>query len=179
MLMWAGSGVAHVTWLTLAPGCLLAGIGLALTNTPVTNVTTGAVSSTRAGMASGIDMSARMISLAINIALMGFILIAGISSWLRSALPGGLDAGHLQYLAERIAGGTARLSDIPELSLLPAADTAVQDALIHGFRLMMLYGGLSVWIMALVSFRSLAKLRRTEALRAELRRAELVPRSSP
>ena len=118
----------------------------------MTNVTTGAVSSTRAGMASGIDMSARMISLAINIALMGFILIAGISSWLRSALPGGLDADRLQYLAERIAGGTARLSDIPELGLLPAADTAVQDALIHGFRLVMLYGGLSVWIMALSSF---------------------------
>jgi hypothetical protein len=28
----------------------------------------------------------------------------------------------------------------------------VQDALIHGFRLVMLYGGLSVWIMALASF---------------------------
>jgi len=152
MLMWAGSGITHVTWLTLAPGCLLAGTGLALTNTPVTNVTTGAVSATRAGMASGIDMSARMISLAINIALMGFILIAGISSWLRAALPVALDSDRLQHLAERIAGGTARASDIPELSLLPAADTAVQDALLHGFRLVMLYGGLSVWIIALASF---------------------------
>src|SRR5262249_14428739 len=126
MLMWIGSGLAHVTWLTLAPGCLMAGAGLALTNTPVTNVTTGAVSSTRAGTPSGIDMSARMISLAINIALMGFILIAGISSRLSSVFPGALDAGRLQYLAERIAGGTVRISDIPELSLLPAADAAVQ-----------------------------------------------------
>jgi EmrB/QacA subfamily drug resistance transporter len=152
MLMWAGSGAEHVTWLTLAPGCLVAGVGLALTNTPVTNVTTSAVSSTRAGMASGIDMSARMISLAINIALMGFILIAGISSRLSSAFPGKFDAGRLQDLAERIAGGTAHLSDIPELGLLPTAEAAVQDALIHGFRLVMLYGGLSVWIMALASF---------------------------
>ncbi|MCP3382056.1 MFS transporter [Bradyrhizobium sp. CCGUVB4N] len=180
MSMWVGSGVEHVTWLTLAPGCLLAGIGLALTNTPVTNVTTGAVSSTRAGMASGIDMSARMISLAINIALMGFILIAGISSWLRSALPGGLDADRLQYLAERIAGGNGRLSDIPELSLLPAADAAVQDALIHGFRLVMLYGGLSVWIIALASFlifgESFATRKRTASNCAEPR---CVPRSSP
>nr|WP_256570701.1 MFS transporter [Bradyrhizobium sp. CCGB01] len=152
MLMWTGSGVERVTWLTLAPGCLLAGVGLALTNTPVTNVTTSAVSSTRAGMASGIDMSARMISLAINIALMGFILIAGISSRLSSAFPGALDASRLQYLADRIAGGTGHVADIPELSILPGADAAVQDALIHGFRLVMLYGGLSVWIMALASF---------------------------
>ncbi len=152
MLMWAGSGVEQPGWLTLLPGCLLAGIGLGLTNTPVTNTTTASVPSTRAGMASGIDMSARMISLAINIALMGFILIAGISSWLRSALPGVLDAPRLQHLAERIAGASAHVSDFPELNSLPAADTAVQDALVHGFRLVMLYGGLSVWILALSSF---------------------------
>jgi EmrB/QacA subfamily drug resistance transporter len=152
MLMWAGSGVEHVTWLTLAPGCLIAGAGLALTNTPVTNVTTGAVSSTRAGMASGIDMSARMISLAVNIAVMGFILITGISSWLHGALPGAHDAGRLQDLAQQIASGAARVSDLPELTSLPAVETALQDALIHGFRWVMLYGGLSVWIIALASF---------------------------
>lgn len=152
MLMWIGSGVAHVTWLALAPGCLIAGAGLALTNTPVTNVTTGAVSSTRAGMASGIDMSARMISLAINIALMGFILIAGISSGLRSAMPGGIDPDRLQDLAQRIAGGAAYVSDFPELGLLPAAEIVVRGSLTQGFRLVMLYGGLSAWIMALASF---------------------------
>lgn len=152
VLMWVGSGVAHVTWLTLLPGCLIAGTGLGLTNTPVTNVTTASVSSTRAGMASGIDMSARMISLAINIAVMGFILIAGISSWLSNTLPVALDAGRLQDLAQRIAGGTARASDFPELAFLPAADSVLQEALIHGFRLVLLYGGMSVWILALASF---------------------------
>jgi EmrB/QacA subfamily drug resistance transporter len=149
MLMWVGSGLTHVTWLTLAPGCLLAGAGLALTNTPVTNVTTGAVSSTRAGMASGIDMSARMISLAINIALMGFILITGISSWLHGALPAGIDPDRLQGVAQRIAGGAVNIADFPELGLPPAV---AKDALMHGFRLVMLYAGLSVWIMALASF---------------------------
>ena len=70
-----GSGAAHASWLTMLPGCVLAGIGLGLTNTPVTNTTTGSVPSARAGMASGIDMSARLITLAINIALMGTILV--------------------------------------------------------------------------------------------------------
>ena len=64
MAMKLGAGVAQPNWMTMLPGCLIAGIGLGMTNTPVTNTTTGAVSSDRAGMASGIDMSARMISLA-------------------------------------------------------------------------------------------------------------------
>ena len=59
------------------------GIGLGLTNTPVTNTTTGSVPSTRAGMASGIDMSARLISLGANIALMGFVLVNGIFAYLK------------------------------------------------------------------------------------------------
>jgi EmrB/QacA subfamily drug resistance transporter len=152
MLMWVGSSVEHASWLTLLPGCLLAGIGLGLTNTIVTNTTTGSVSSTRAGMASGIDMSARMISLAINIALMGFILIAGISAWLRNAVPGVFEPARLQVLAQRIAGGNIALSDLPELHSLPSPDATVHAALVHGFGLVTLYGGISVWILSLLSF---------------------------
>ncbi len=57
VLMRLGSGVEGASWLTLLPGCLVAGIGLGITNTPVTNTTTGSVPPARAGMASGIDMS--------------------------------------------------------------------------------------------------------------------------
>jgi hypothetical protein len=92
MAMYVGSAVDHASWMTMLPGCLLAGIGLGLTNTPVTNTTTGAVPSARAGMASGIDMSARLITLAVNIALMGFILLEGIHGHLRGALSASLDA---------------------------------------------------------------------------------------
>ncbi|GGC91565.1 MFS transporter [Chelatococcus reniformis] len=152
ILMWAGSGLEQASWLTLLPGCLTAGIGLGLTNTPVTNTTTAAVSSARAGMASGIDMSARMISLAINIALMGFILTAGISSWLRSAVPGAIEASRLQALAERIAAGSLVTSDVPELHSMASPDAIVHASLVHGFGLVMLYGGICVWVLALLSF---------------------------
>lgn len=53
LLMRWGSGVAEASWLTLLPGCLLAGLGLGVINTPVTNTTTGSVPASRAGMASG------------------------------------------------------------------------------------------------------------------------------
>ena len=166
LLMKSGSGAANAGWLSLLPGCILAGTGLGMTNTPVTNTTTGAVSSDRAGMASGIDMSARLITLAINIALMGFILLQGILSHLRGALPGA-PAAALRVLAETIAGGGA----VPP-GELPA--TAVHAALSHGFGLVMLYGGIGVWLLAALSlmfFRGGRKAARA-AGDAPLRRGE-------
>ncbi|HET6159503.1 MAG TPA: MFS transporter [Dongiaceae bacterium] len=146
MLMKLGSAAAQADWLTMLPGCLIAGIGLGLTNTPVTNTTTGSVSRDRAGMASGIDISARMVSLAVNIAVMGFILASGVLAHLDDALPGRLDADQPWRLAEQIAAGNA--VSIPGLS-----ETVVHEALAQGFGWVMLYGGVGVWVLSSVSFR--------------------------
>ncbi|MGJ7607308.1 MFS transporter [Variovorax sp. LT1R20] len=149
-----GSSVAHASWMTMLPGCLLAGIGLGLTNTPVTNTTTGSVPSNRAGMASGIDMSARLITLAVNIALMGFILLEGIFSSLRNALPASFDAQQLRLLAEKIAAGNfASLAQgFPELAQFDPSGAIVHTALVRGFGLVMLYGGIGIWVLAAISF---------------------------
>ncbi|HMG02126.1 MAG TPA: MFS transporter [Edaphobacter sp.] len=159
LLMKYGSSVAHASGLTMLPGCLLAGVGLGLTNTPVTNTTTGSVPNTRAGMASGIDMSARLITLAINIALMGFLLLEGILSYLKSALPGTFDASRLRGLAEKIAAGNGALqTTFPELSSADPSGAVVHAALVHGFGLVMLYGGIGVCILAAISFAIFAPL---------------------
>lgn len=150
LLMKWGSSVTQASWLTMLPGCLIAGIGLGLTNTPVTNTTTGSVPSERAGMASGIDISARMISLAINIALMGFILVEGILSSLRSQLPGSPDDVQLRLLAESIsAGNAAVLAQTGQVTTIPV-DVA-NAALAHGFGWVMLYGGIAAWVLVAAS----------------------------
>ncbi len=146
MLMKLGSGIENANWLTMLPGCILSGIGLGLTNTPVTNTTTGAVPPARSGMASGIDMSARMISLAINIPVMGFILVEGVRSSLQANLPSGTDMNALQLLAEKVAAGTAG-SSAQGLS-----EVLVHQALADGFGLVMLYAGISVWLLSAISF---------------------------
>ncbi|WP_376785106.1 MFS transporter [Agrobacterium pusense] len=146
MLMKLGSGIEEANWLTMLPGCILAGMGLGLTNTPVTNTTTGAVSPARSGMASGIDISARMISLAINIPIMGFILVEGVGVSLRANLPIGADVSHVQSLAEKIAAGTAGAS------AQGVSEELVHRALADGFGLVMLYAGISVWLLAAISF---------------------------
>ncbi|WP_266157674.1 MFS transporter [Dyella silvatica] len=153
-LMRYGSRAEHASWLTMLPGCLLAGIGLGLTNTPVTNTTTGSVSSARAGMASGMDMSARLITLAINIALMGLLLLEGIFAQVKSAFHGALNTAQLRLLAESIAAGnTASLGhDMPELFRLEGAASVVRAALAHSFGVVMLYGAIGVWVLAGVSW---------------------------
>ncbi|VVD71552.1 MFS transporter [Pandoraea aquatica] len=153
LLMKIGSGMAHASWLTMLPGSLLCGVGLGMTNTPVTNTATGAVSANRAGMASGIDMSARLISLAINIALMGFILLKGVSASLANALPGVFDAASLRSLAEKVAAGSLEhlAQNNAALATADPQGQIVQAALVHGFGGVMTYGVVGAWVLALLS----------------------------
>ncbi|QEY73504.1 MFS transporter [Pseudomonas denitrificans (nom. rej.)] len=136
LMLW-GSSVDHASWLTLLPGCVLAGIGLGLTNTTVTNTSTAAVPATRAGMASGIDMSARMISLAINIAVMGLILLSGVAAALHD-----VEGGEKLQLAASIASGRLGADD-PD---------AARAALVQGFGWVLGYGGIAAWLFAAGSF---------------------------
>lgn len=152
LLMRFGSSVQEASWLTMLPGALIAGIGIGLTSMPVTDTTTGSVSPDRAGMASGIDTSARLIALAINIAVMGFVLVEGVLAHLRSALPSALDAIELRSLAQGIAAGSVTSLDQKLPGALDASGTILHAALTHGFGWAMLYGGIGVWILAALSF---------------------------
>lgn len=154
IVMRYGSIAEHASWLTMLPGSLLAGTGLGLTNTPVTNTTTGSVSSNRSGMASGIDMSARLITLSINIALMGFILVEGIFSYLNNAFSGTVDTKTLQSISEKVAAGNfpSFNQDFPQANILDSSESILRAALAHGFEMVLLYGGIGVWILALMSF---------------------------
>lgn len=134
---------SNSSWLTLLPGCLVAGIGLGLTNTPVTNTSTGSLPPERAGMASGMEFSARMISLAINIAVMGFILISGVTASLINSIPG--DA--LSGIANSVAAGNFNLEQLHGITI----DTA-HDAFVHGIGWVTLYGALAPVIMGLLAF---------------------------
>lgn len=153
-LMKWGSSTDGADWLTMLPGCLLSGVGLGLTNTPVTNTSTGSVSSDRAGMVSGIDMSARLITLAINIALMGFILVNTIFMDLTGSLQKVLTADQLHTIAQNIGSGNFRttIQNYPELVSVDSLEVIFHAALVQGFGSLMVYGGFGVWLLALASF---------------------------
>jgi EmrB/QacA subfamily drug resistance transporter len=159
VLMGVGSLAAAPGALLIA-GCVVAGLGLGLTNTPVTNTITAAVSGERAGMASGADMSARMTSLAFNIAMMGLILVEGVIAGLGTALQGrDLD---LRALAEKLASGDTQA--LAGQEALPRE--LVQAALSTGFGWVMAYGAASVLLLALASLWVFAPGRAARALAA-------------
>jgi Na+/melibiose symporter-like transporter len=123
--------------------CVTAGVGLALTNSPTTNTTTGSVSADRAGMASGIDLSARLITLALNIALMGLVLLLGIGHQLATVLPAST-ALDWPAISQDIAAG--KLTAPIGLSFADA-----QAALRHGAGWAMLFAGVGAGGLALLS----------------------------
>jgi MFS family permease len=132
------SGQPSVVLILIA--CGMAGSGLALTNSPTTNTTTGSVSPDRAGMASGIDFSARLITLALNIALMGLVLILGIAHYLAGVLP---DTAPLAALSQDIAAG--------KLEVLAQGPMIAQAALRNGAGWAMVYAGLGACALAVLS----------------------------
>lgn len=140
-------GMTVVSWITLLPGCLLAGIGLGLTNTPVTNTATAALPRERAGMASGIDMSARMISLAVNIALMGFILLSGVSSSLIHALPQLSADETIRIVSDAISAGNFSVAHSYGYTF-----SIARKAFASGIGWVTLYGAMSAWCFSLFSF---------------------------
>lgn len=158
LLMRMGSLSAQPGWLML-PGCVLAGIGLGLTNTTTTNTITASVEAERAGMASGADTSARMISLAFNIAVMGFVLVEGILTHLRDAL-GLEESAELRLVAERIAAGDVTLAQHRALLTdIAALQDGIHAALVAGFGWVMVYGATSVFALAAISFLIFSPLR--------------------
>lgn len=152
VLMRIGSVSAQPGWLIL-PGCVLAGIGLGLTNTTATNTITASVAAERAGMASGADTSARMISLAFNIAVMGFVLVEGIMAYLSDTL-GVMETAGLRSFAEKIAAGDVSVAQQTAglLANVAAPQDAIDAALVAGFGWVMAYGALSVFVLAALSF---------------------------
>jgi EmrB/QacA subfamily drug resistance transporter len=154
LAMRVGSGLEGANWVSMLPGTLIAGIGIGLTNSPTSNTTTASVSPDRAGMASGIDISARLITLAINIAVFGLILVDGIHAYLKGALGTALDADALRGLSEGIAGGdlSSLAQSSPALATLDPDMAIVRAALAQGFGWMMLYGGLGALVLAGLSF---------------------------
>jgi len=136
----------YASLITLLPGCLLAGIGLGLTNTTVTNTTTASLPPERTGMASGMEFSARMISLAINIAFLGFILLKGVQAGLTHLPSDSLSVLDIAKLADVIAAGN--LSDAQSVGITASV---ARHALTHGFEWVTLYGAVAPAILAVIA----------------------------
>ncbi|MBN9297655.1 MAG: MFS transporter [Filimonas sp.] len=153
IIMMIGCNGNKSDWITIVVGMLIAGIGLGITNTPTTNTTTGSVSPDRAGMASGIDISARLITLAFNIAIMGQLFVYAIFSYMYVNIGTQVSKEQLLTISGKIAGGDTKvLSELSISSPAIAIDEVITQALVHAFKDIMLYSGAGVCIISVISF---------------------------
>jgi|SRR6185437_10229478 len=165
LIAW-GSAVAAPSWLTLLPGCLLAGAGVGLANTSITNTATGSVPPRRAGMASGIDMTVRLVTLAANIAFMGILLVTGVRLALARSLPAGAGTPDLYALAERlVADGPASAGGA---TAGPQLEAVLRTALQHGFCLVTLYAGVGALLLGALIYVVFGRSRTASAPGLEL-----------
>jgi EmrB/QacA subfamily drug resistance transporter len=151
VLIACGSAMHAPSGLSLLPGCLLAGAGVGLANISITNMATGAVPPGRTGMASGIDMTVRLVTLAANIACMGILLLAGVRSVLARALVGSPGTVDVSALAQRlVADGVGPGGIAAGATHLDAA--VLHAALQHGFFVVTLYAGTGALLFATLAY---------------------------
>jgi Na+/melibiose symporter-like transporter len=158
----AGTRTSHAGSAYAVVGMILAGVGLGLTNTPTTNTTTSSVPRDRSGMASGIDMTARMTSLAINISVMGLLLTQGISHYLDRHLTGRLASGDSRTLTSDVVHGDVSRG-LKEVALGQDQAGVVHSALRYGIGWVTLYGGVAALLLAAASRATFALTRRRSA----------------
>lgn len=142
--IWLAINMPSTSWVTLLPGCILAGVGLGLTNTTVTNAATGSLPPERAGMASGMEFSVRMISLAVNIAIMGYVLVKGVAVGLKETLA--LPIAEIMPLADAMAAGNLNAAE----SLGISNEVAV-EILTSGFSWVVLYGAICALVLCIAA----------------------------
>lgn len=97
-------------------------------------------------------MSARLITLAVNIAVMGFLLVEQIARTLRSGATEPIDAAQQRAMAETLAAGDTGMLAMGLRSSGAPGDLLVQHSIADGFGLVMFYGGIGAWILAGLSF---------------------------
>jgi hypothetical protein len=95
-------------WTHFLPGFILAGIGVGFVNVPLASTAVGVVPPERAGMASGINATARQVGIATGVAALGTILASQTKSAVVSHLAGTPLASHAHQLGTVISAGGTR-----------------------------------------------------------------------
>ncbi|HEU5267515.1 MAG TPA: MFS transporter [Jatrophihabitans sp.] len=119
----AGLVHLHASWPSLIPGYVIAGIGVGLSMPTMSSTAMASVPPTRGGMAAGAVNTARQLSFAIGIAVLGSVFTARIGSYLADH-----GAPAPDRTAHALSGGQAQRI----LQAVPAPQRERVDTVIHG-----------------------------------------------
>jgi hypothetical protein len=139
-LLFAVPSVQAHYWTELFPAFVVLGLGMAISVAPLTTVVMNSVEQERAGTASGINNAVARVAGVLAIAVLGAVMVAVFAHSLRHALAG----LHLNGdVVNALEPNVARLGDLDAPSSADAQTaatirTAVSEAFVNGFRLIML-----------------------------------------
>jgi EmrB/QacA subfamily drug resistance transporter len=139
-------------WTALVPGFIFAGAGTGFVNPPLASTAIGVVTPDRAGMASGINSTARQVGIAMGIAGLGAVFSHTVRTQIVSILDRSTAIGShaAQALASGVAqgGGTrAGLAGLPARAR-PEAIHAIRDGFVAGLDDVFLIGAILVFVAA-------------------------------
>jgi hypothetical protein len=139
-------------WTHLLPGLIVAGIGGGFVNVPLASTAVGVVEPARAGMASGINSTARQVGIATGVAALGSILASQAGSSVVSHLRGTPLAAHSHALAESVSNGSV----LQAIQTVPAhlrglAAGAARSGFIDGMNEVLLLGALVAFAAAVLT----------------------------
>jgi len=154
-LLFAVPNVQADYWTELFPAFAILGLGMAISVAPLTTVVMNSVQQERAGTASGINNAVARVAGVLAVAVLGAVMVAAFTHSLRQSLAAlNLNADIIHELESNVVklGGL----DAPATADPRTAATirsAVAEAFIFGFRLIMLLcAGLAI-VSALVAWR--------------------------
>jgi len=153
-LLFAVPGIGGSYWTTYFPAVVVLGIGMAVTVAPLTTAVMGAVESSRAGIASGVNNAVSRTASLLAIAVFG-IVVAGAFGRSLDDRVSGLDLAPDARAAivaeeERLAAAKAPEGLDPETAA--AVDDAYDRAFLSGFRLAMIVAAAMAAVSALAAW---------------------------
>jgi EmrB/QacA subfamily drug resistance transporter len=139
-------------WTVLIPGFIFAGMGTGFVNPPLASTAIGVVTPDRAGMASGINSTARQVGIAMGIAGLGAVFSHTVRTQIESTLSRSTAVGaHVAHaLADGVSQGggvSAGLARLPARAR-PEAVHAIRDGFVAGLDDVFLIGAILVFVAA-------------------------------
>jgi MFS family permease len=140
-------------WTTLLAGFIVAGVGIGMCNPALASGAVGVVQPEQAGVASGINNTARQVGIATGIAALGAIFQSQIQTKIASALVGTPGEAHLHEVTRAIAGGgVSQVARVVPPQARERFLTAAGNAFCAGFNEILIVGSVVALVGAVLSF---------------------------
>lgn len=139
-LLFAVPDVRARYWTAFFPAFVVLGLGMAISVAPLTTVVMNSVDQERVGTASGINNAVARVAGVLAVAMLGALMVAAFAHSLRGSLASlNLNVGIVQQLESNVANlGSLDAPPGVDSQTEAAIRSAIADAFISGFRLIML-----------------------------------------